>query len=326
MSTQARGESRRTFLADMGMGFTGAGPGRDAAPRRHRAGRRRRPGGWAPPDGKPHFAPKAKNVIWLFMIGGTSHLESFDPKPAAEPVRGQDDRRDAVRRRASTTKLTENVREAWCRMTPTATSARSLYPLQVGYRQARAVRDRGQRLVAARGRLHRRHRRRPLDVDDRQRPRRPAAVPHRPAHARRASSRRSARGSTTASARSTTTCRSSSSWARRSPTAAAAWAATAPATSAPSTTASSSPSIPRTRSPSPRPAREVFREEQAGEFELLGRLNRLSARQVSRRPGAPRPDQVVRAGLPHADRRARGPPVRRRDAGAPHGSTGWTTT
>ena len=33
--------------------------------------------------------PKAKSVIWLFMIGGASHLETFDPKPdAPEEVRG----------------------------------------------------------------------------------------------------------------------------------------------------------------------------------------------------------------------------------------------
>lgn len=32
--------------------------------------------------GDPHFKPKAKNVIWLFMRGGVSHMESFDPKPA----------------------------------------------------------------------------------------------------------------------------------------------------------------------------------------------------------------------------------------------------
>ena len=35
------------------------------------------------PDGKPLFAPKAKSVIWLFMIGGVAHMESFDPKPLA---------------------------------------------------------------------------------------------------------------------------------------------------------------------------------------------------------------------------------------------------
>lgn len=36
---------------------------------------------WSPPTGQPHFAPKAKSVIWLFMNGGVSHMESFDPKP-----------------------------------------------------------------------------------------------------------------------------------------------------------------------------------------------------------------------------------------------------
>lgn len=30
---------------------------------------------------KPHFAPKAKRVISLFMFGGISHIDTFDPKP-----------------------------------------------------------------------------------------------------------------------------------------------------------------------------------------------------------------------------------------------------
>ena len=30
---------------------------------------------------QPHFAPKAKNVIFCFMDGGVSHVDSFDPKP-----------------------------------------------------------------------------------------------------------------------------------------------------------------------------------------------------------------------------------------------------
>lgn len=30
---------------------------------------------------QPHFAPKAKNIIYLFMAGGPSHLEMFDYKP-----------------------------------------------------------------------------------------------------------------------------------------------------------------------------------------------------------------------------------------------------
>ena len=30
---------------------------------------------------RPHFAPKAKRVIHLFMNGGPSHVDTFDPKP-----------------------------------------------------------------------------------------------------------------------------------------------------------------------------------------------------------------------------------------------------
>jgi hypothetical protein len=41
------------------------------------------------PDGKPHFPPKAKRVIWLFMRGGVSHMESFDPKPALNKYAGK---------------------------------------------------------------------------------------------------------------------------------------------------------------------------------------------------------------------------------------------
>ena len=29
----------------------------------------------------PHHAPRARRVIFLFMSGGPSHLETFDPKP-----------------------------------------------------------------------------------------------------------------------------------------------------------------------------------------------------------------------------------------------------
>src|SRR4029079_16309052 len=28
-----------------------------------------------------HFAPKAKRIIWLYMAGGPSHLETFDYRP-----------------------------------------------------------------------------------------------------------------------------------------------------------------------------------------------------------------------------------------------------
>jgi hypothetical protein len=37
----------------------------------------------------PHFAPKAKSVIFLFMVGAPSHIDTFDPKPALKKFEGQ---------------------------------------------------------------------------------------------------------------------------------------------------------------------------------------------------------------------------------------------
>src|SRR5262245_54162332 len=38
---------------------------------------------------KPHFAPKAKRIIHLFMNGGPSQVDTFDPKPALAKYAGQ---------------------------------------------------------------------------------------------------------------------------------------------------------------------------------------------------------------------------------------------
>ncbi|MGH9721922.1 MAG: DUF1501 domain-containing protein [Bryobacteraceae bacterium] len=38
---------------------------------------------------QPHLAPKAKSVIWLFMEGGPSHIDLFDPKPKLNEMHGQ---------------------------------------------------------------------------------------------------------------------------------------------------------------------------------------------------------------------------------------------
>ncbi|MEM1122194.1 MAG: DUF1501 domain-containing protein [Bacteroidota bacterium] len=40
--------------------------------------------------GKPHFAPKAKRIIYLFQSGGPSQLELFDPKPLLRKMNGED--------------------------------------------------------------------------------------------------------------------------------------------------------------------------------------------------------------------------------------------
>ncbi|MFN0105898.1 MAG: DUF1501 domain-containing protein [Bryobacteraceae bacterium] len=62
--------SRRTMLASMGGGFglLGLRSLCDAAE-----------SPFAPK--RPHFAPKAKRVIFLFMNGGMSQVDTFDPKP-----------------------------------------------------------------------------------------------------------------------------------------------------------------------------------------------------------------------------------------------------
>src|SRR6185436_11668980 len=37
----------------------------------------------------PHVKPRATSVIWLFMEGGPSHLDTFDPKPALATLAGK---------------------------------------------------------------------------------------------------------------------------------------------------------------------------------------------------------------------------------------------
>jgi hypothetical protein len=38
---------------------------------------------------KPHFTPKAKSVIFCYMSGGVSHIDTFDPKPTLKKFAGQ---------------------------------------------------------------------------------------------------------------------------------------------------------------------------------------------------------------------------------------------
>ncbi len=61
--------ARRWFLRDCGVGVAGMAAAALLG-QEGRAGTRR-----------PHFAPRAKRVIYLFMAGAPSHLELFDPKP-----------------------------------------------------------------------------------------------------------------------------------------------------------------------------------------------------------------------------------------------------
>src|SRR5437660_2872739 len=76
---------RRDLLRRCGMGFaalglagllpeTGSAAVTDTAP--------------LAPKG-PHFPAKAKRVIHLFMNGGPSHVDTFDPKPALAKYQGK---------------------------------------------------------------------------------------------------------------------------------------------------------------------------------------------------------------------------------------------
>ncbi|MFO0847537.1 MAG: DUF1501 domain-containing protein [Gemmataceae bacterium] len=98
---------RREFLADLGMGFTGLALGAMLA----RDGVARDDVPWVPPDGKPHFAPKVKRVIWLFMVGGTSHMESFDPKSALAKYDGKSIEETPYKATLDSPHLKKNLRE-----------------------------------------------------------------------------------------------------------------------------------------------------------------------------------------------------------------------
>ncbi len=46
---------------------------------------------------KPHFAPQAKNIIYLFMMGAPSQLDLFDEKPALRRYHGQPVPEDVIK-------------------------------------------------------------------------------------------------------------------------------------------------------------------------------------------------------------------------------------
>src|SRR5262245_59674156 len=72
---------RREFLTDAFCGFGALAYGAMTAS----ADTIRNPLGPKP----SHIPAKAKSVIFLFMAGGPSHMETFDPKPLLNQLNGQ---------------------------------------------------------------------------------------------------------------------------------------------------------------------------------------------------------------------------------------------
>jgi Protein of unknown function (DUF1501) len=88
---------------------------------------------WRPPSGLPVIPARAKRVIWLFMRGGVSHMESFDPKPMltkyAGKTIGETPYKDA--------QLPERLKRVRVVVVNDANGKQRnvIYPLQVGYRR-----------------------------------------------------------------------------------------------------------------------------------------------------------------------------------------------
>lgn len=119
--------NRRRFLSDMGMGLSSVALAsllqRDA-----NAGSI----GWTPPTGQPHFPPKAKNVIWLFMNGGVSQMESFDPKPMLTKYGGKTISETPFAEAQDPAKL---ALERLVAPDGNGNQRNELYPLQIGFKK-----------------------------------------------------------------------------------------------------------------------------------------------------------------------------------------------
>jgi hypothetical protein len=97
MSTQPRqfcGRTRREFLWETGAGFgatalTGLLSADGFFDRQAGASEARTAILNPMSPKKPHFEPKAKAVIFLFMYGGPSHVDTFDYKPKLYPLDGK---------------------------------------------------------------------------------------------------------------------------------------------------------------------------------------------------------------------------------------------
>jgi len=86
MKRESRISSRRRFLGQTGSGLAGVA----LAHMLHEDGLLAAATPADPLAAKqPHHAPRAKSIIWLFMEGGPSHVDLFDPKPKLKELAGQ---------------------------------------------------------------------------------------------------------------------------------------------------------------------------------------------------------------------------------------------
>lgn len=127
-STECPGVSRRSFLLDTGMGFTGLALGAMLFREDAKGDTFHTP--YRPPNGKPHFAPKAKSVIWIFLCGGVSHLESFDVKPELNKYAGKSIEETPYKDVLDPKKVNANIVGG----NPAHGSRKVIMPLQTGHK------------------------------------------------------------------------------------------------------------------------------------------------------------------------------------------------
>ena len=123
------GVPRREFLTNVSTGFAGLA----LSAMLQRDGFGASLDDWQPPSGLPHFPPKAESVIWLFMRGGVSHVESFDPKPALTRYAGRTIDETPFRDVENAERL-KNVRVVVVN-DANGHHRTKLFPLQVGFRK-----------------------------------------------------------------------------------------------------------------------------------------------------------------------------------------------
>src|SRR5882724_8462536 len=83
------GRTRREFLWEVGAGFTGLALTGLLSKDNFFANTQTQVGANPLAPRPPHFAPKAKSVIFLFMYGGPSQVDTFDYKPGLYRLDGQ---------------------------------------------------------------------------------------------------------------------------------------------------------------------------------------------------------------------------------------------
>src|SRR5262245_57243741 len=81
--------TRREMLGHCATGFGAVALAALLADRSYGAGARSPSATGVDPDRPPHHRARARNVIFLFMEGGPSQVDTFDPKPRLDRENGQ---------------------------------------------------------------------------------------------------------------------------------------------------------------------------------------------------------------------------------------------